>query len=224
MDSLNKTVKKMVDADDHVKSFWMFKFDLSEAQFQKTYEECFHFYTRNDVCETVISDIVKLYVEMGAAFQQVFVNNTQMLYYYDRSVNPNQPVKSKRQPYPYMKDSVIKMTSEKNYKLLKPIREKLIGTVLFCNLEFYLSTLFPQKYNNRCIIDLNIPYCSKTLTDLQVSSSEVLHWNSLMLNFINVKGVSKDSRQIYYKHWLNEAQMAFLYAQICEWMVKYIKK
>ena len=46
MDNLNKTVKKMVDADDHIKSFWMFKFDLSEAQFQKTYEECFHFYTR----------------------------------------------------------------------------------------------------------------------------------------------------------------------------------
>ena len=224
MDSLNKSVSKLVNTNDNVKSFWMFKFDLSEAQFQKTYEECFHFYTRKSVYNHVIGDIVQLYKEIGDAFQQVFINNTKMLYYYDISVNPSQPKKSQKHPFAFMTDNVIGMISEKNYALLNPIREKLLGTVLFCNLEFYLSALFPQNYNKSCTIDLKIPYCQQILKEIQISSIEILHWNSLMLNFINVKGVSKDSRQIYYKHWLNESEMVFLYSQICQWMVKFIQK
>ena len=221
VDSLNKTITTLVNKNDNVKSFWMFKFDLSEAQFQKTYEECFHFYTRQNVYNDVIVDMVKLYQEMTNAFKKVFINNSKLLYYYDISVNPTQQKKSKRQPFPFMQDNVIKMVSEKNYAVLNPIREQLIGTVLFCNLEFYLSTLIPHKYNSRCSIDLNIPYSQHRIKQLQISSREILHWNSLMLNFINVKGVSKDGRQIYYKHWLNETQMVFFYAHICEWIIKF---
>ena len=218
-------IRNCIAKENDVTSFWMNKLDLQEAKTQSSHENFFNFMTNDKEMVKTVTILQDMYQTIATAFEKCSDLYTVFLYCLDHTNKDNSPFwQSKHKSKNVMPDEILNWYHFEIYKILKELRQEIMDTDLISNIDAFLASLFPNNYTKDVTMDLELLFCEKKYSPIPVSLHDVIHWNSLILTYIDVGGLSQEGVPIFYKSWLSTAQMVYVYQQISVWIVMYIQQ